>query len=617
MVLNEWANAALAHQFGNYIDVDGYYQGQCWDLAAHYAREVVGCPSLPTGSGGAEGVFRLHQAPIEQYFTLVANNPNDANQLPPAGALIVYGPTAGNPYGHIEIVMGANTAGVDVIYQDGFNPTQGPLRKFRKWGSLPCMGWLVPKTQAKPDLQPYQRVVADAGVYRRKTPSMNETAIELFNSGDVLDFGGWLYGQVIDGNNIWFKGRYSDTYFWSGAFEDTSNHDLADLNPVQPTIPALQPTQRVVGDGGLNVRSEPSTLGQIIKVYPQGTTIDCTGFKNGATVDGNKVWFKTVDGWVWSGGLTDISTNYLADMNDATTSTPEPTITYPASTNDASITKVYNKKNPLPENYAPTDLVPVGSQTLRKEAANSIALMKLVTSSLTPASGYRSFETQKTIYENYVSHDGQEAADRYSARPGYSEHQTGLTMDFAPIDDSFKNFAAYKFLTENGYKYGWILRYPADKEAVTGYMSEPWHWRYVGVDVATDMHSKGVTTLEEYYDIEGGGYPVVTEEPETPAEPDDGDTPTTTPELLPTTLNAYVTSIIRTAVPYLVGLVGSIAIASHLILPAGTLELLTALLTFLLGTGWYVVWRWLETKFPQLGWFLGRASQPIYPKEEK
>lgn len=618
MTLQEWANAALAHQFGNYIDVDGYYQGQCWDLAAHYAREVVGCPSLPTGSGGAEGVYRLFQNPIPQYFEKVANNPNDPNQLPPAGALIVYGPVAGNPYGHIEIVMGANTAGVDVVYQDGFNPTQGPLRKFRKWGTLPCMGWLVPKTQAKPALQGSQRIVADGGVNRRSDPSTNNAPVETFAKGDVLDFGGWLYGQVIDNNNVWFKGRYSDTYFWSGAFTDTGAHDLTDLNPAKPTVTPLAPTQRVVGDGGLNVRSEPTTLGQIIKVLPQGTVIDCQGFKNGATVSGNAVWFRTVDGWVWSGGLTDASTHDLTDLNTPTPTTPVDV--FPAPTTDPLVTTVLNKKHPIsPLTYSPSDLVTVGSQKLRSEAAAAYTLMfdKANTAgiALTPVSGFRSYDAQKTLFDNYVKQDGKEKAETYSARPGYSEHQTGLTMDIGLVDDSFKDSSASKWLLENAYKYGWILRYPSDKVAVTGYMYEPWHWRYVGVTVAADMKAKNITTLEEYYGVQGGDY--ADNEPTKPTEPTTPTEPTKPTEPVPGDLDAYVTSIIRTAVPYLVGLVAAFATTHKLILPAGTLELLTALLTFLFGTGWYIVWRWLETKFPQLGWFLGKASQPIYPKEEK
>lgn len=524
MTLQEWANAALTHQFGNYIDVDGYYQGQCWDLAAHYAREVVGCPSLPTVTGGAEGVYTRFAAPIPDYFTKVANNPSDANQLPPAGALIVYGPTSGNRYGHIEVVMGANASGVDVILQDGFNPTRGPFRDFRRWGTLPTLGWLVPKTQAKPQLQDFQRIVAKDGVYRRSSPSINETAIELFKGGDVLDFAGWLYGQPIDNNNVWYKGRYSDTYFWSGAFTDSSKNGLTDLNPVTPQ-PPKDPAQRIVGDGGLNVRSEASTMDQIIKVLAPGTVVTVQGFKTGANIDGNSTWFRIADGWVWSGGLTDASTSGISDVNPATP-TPQPETEYPKPTTDVSVSAVYNKKHPLPEGYEPSDLVTLSNgQRLRSEAAKSLELMKRLTTSLNPASGYRSFATQTTLYNNYVAQDGKEAADRYSARPGYSEHQTGLTMDFAPIDDSFRNTQAYKFLTENGYKFGWINRYPDGKESITGFMTEPWHWRYVGVDVATDMFNKKVNTLEEYFNVEGGAYQAQAETPDTPETPEEPEDP--------------------------------------------------------------------------------------------
>lgn len=397
-----------------------------------------------------------------------------------------------------------------------------------------------PVSDAK--LQGFQRRVSNPdGVNGRSAPNTAASIVKEFTQGEVLDFKGFVVGQdpYGNGNLIWFVGRYSDTYWYSGAFEDKDTHDLPNLTPQETPTP-----------------NNPST---------------------------------------------------------------------PSVPNARPVTEVVNKKHPInPLHYVPTDLTSVGGQLLRTEAANSLLIMKMAAEkanvTLVPQSGYRSYDAQNNLYKQYVAVDGQAKADTYSARPGFSEHQTGLTMDFAPIDDSFKNFAAYKFLTENGYKYGWILRYPADKEAVTGYMSEPWHWRYVGVDVATDMHNKGITTLEEYYGIEGGGYvdtPMPKDdEPETPVETDPPrPIPADTP--IPATLNEYVTSIIRTAVPYLVGLASSIAVTHKLALPAGTLELLTALLTFLFGTGWYIVWRWLETKFPQLGWFLGKASQPIYPKEEK
>ena len=125
---------------------------------------------------------------------------------------------------------------------------------------------------------------------------------------------------------------------------------------------------------------------------------------------------------------------------------------------------------------------------------------------LTPGSGYRSYAVQKTVYDSYVAKDGQALADTYSARPGYSEHQTGLTMDFIPIEDSFAGTKQDKWLQANAHKYGFVLRYPADKTSTTGYMYEPWHYRFIGVDPAIEMKEKGITTLEEYYGVPGGLY---------------------------------------------------------------------------------------------------------------
>lgn len=119
------------------------------------------------------------------------------------------------------------------------------------------------------------------------------------------------------------------------------------------------------------------------------------------------------------------------------------------------------------------------------------------------ASGYRSYWDQKSIYNNYVSRDGQANADTYSARPGYSEHQTGLAFDLNSIDDSFTNTPEGKWVHDNCYRFGLILRYPKGKESITGYMHESWHMRYVGVELATKLYNGGDwITLEEYYGID-------------------------------------------------------------------------------------------------------------------
>ena len=119
------------------------------------------------------------------------------------------------------------------------------------------------------------------------------------------------------------------------------------------------------------------------------------------------------------------------------------------------------------------------------------------------ASGYRSYATQKRLYNNYVSSDGKEAADTYSARPGYSEHQTGLAFDLNSVEESFANTDEGKWVKDNCYRYGLIIRYPKGKESITGYIYEPWHLRYVGVELATKLYNNGDwITLEEYFGVD-------------------------------------------------------------------------------------------------------------------
>ena len=120
-------------------------------------------------------------------------------------------------------------------------------------------------------------------------------------------------------------------------------------------------------------------------------------------------------------------------------------------------------------------------------------------------SGFRSYDYQKTLYDNYVSRDGQAAADRYSARPGYSEHQTGLVFDLTDKSGNLlEDSRASQWLKDNAHNYGFIVRFQAGKEASTGYMPEAWHIRYVGKE-AKDIHDSGLS-LEEYFGIQGGDY---------------------------------------------------------------------------------------------------------------
>ncbi len=180
-------------------------------------------------------------------------------------------------------------------------------------------------------------------------------------------------------------------------------------------------------------------------------------------------------------------------------------------TDPTSIWVVANKQNPLnPKTYVPADLQAVGGgQQLRAESATALASLiagaKQQGLVINPLSGYRSYTTQVSVYNNEVKSYGQAVADSESARPGYSEHQTGLAIDVGGggcgIEDCFGTTPSGKWLAANAYTYGFIIRYPENKQAVTGYRYEPWHIRYVGTELAAEMQKQGVLTLEEFFGL--------------------------------------------------------------------------------------------------------------------
>lgn len=156
---------------------------------------------------------------------------------------------------------------------------------------------------------------------------------------------------------------------------------------------------------------------------------------------------------------------------------------------------VVNKTYPLPSSYNP------GVDSTAQAALNRMfSAAKSQGISLWIVSGFRSYSLQSQLYSNYAAQDGKAAADRYSARPGHSEHQTGLAFDLNSLSQSFENTPEGQWLAKNCYKYGFIIRFPKGKESKTGYMYEPWHVRYLGVDTATKVYNSGLC-LEEYLGI--------------------------------------------------------------------------------------------------------------------
>jgi zinc D-Ala-D-Ala carboxypeptidase len=186
----------------------------------------------------------------------------------------------------------------------------------------------------------------------------------------------------------------------------------------------------------------------------------------------------------------------------------------------SSLTVVVNKHRPLdPLSYVPKPLTRIKTEQLRSDAAQAYQQMvkaaKAERVNVVAVSGYRSYDHQASLYDSYVQQYGQETADTIAARPGHSEHQTGLAMDVGnssgvcALQDCFEDTPVGVWVAKNAHKHGFIIRYPKDEQDVTGYKYEPWHLRYVGIDLATKIQAGAVAgstsdidTMEEFFGLE-------------------------------------------------------------------------------------------------------------------
>ncbi|MBN7774310.1 M15 family metallopeptidase [Clostridium aminobutyricum] len=191
-----------------------------------------------------------------------------------------------------------------------------------------------------------------------------------------------------------------------------------------------------------------------------------------------------------------------------------------ALTNDINkgLLILVNKQHAVDKEYKPSDLTAIkyyaedrspSSRYMREEAAQAFNQMSEAAAqegyTIVVTTAYRSYEFQTQLYNNYVNTYGQAAADTFSAQPGKSEHQTGLSADVSSpsvhyeLTKKYIDTAEGKWLNDNAHKFGFIIRFPLGKEDITGYMYEPWHVRYVGKTAAEEIYTKGIT-LEEYWD---------------------------------------------------------------------------------------------------------------------
>ncbi len=172
-----------------------------------------------------------------------------------------------------------------------------------------------------------------------------------------------------------------------------------------------------------------------------------------------------------------------------------------------------NKYHKLDKDFTFDDIVPIGlqyayaNQSIREEVLENYLSMwhaaKKLDLSLIVNSSYRDYDFQDRLYNRYINNYGKEEADTFSARPGHSEHQTGLALDISAYNSVMENFEdtkEYEWMKDNAHFYGFILRYPEGKEHITGYKFEPWHYRYVGKEIAKEIYDLGIT-FDEYYEL--------------------------------------------------------------------------------------------------------------------
>jgi D-alanyl-D-alanine carboxypeptidase len=181
---------------------------------------------------------------------------------------------------------------------------------------------------------------------------------------------------------------------------------------------------------------------------------------------------------------------------------------------------IVNKHRPLkPANYVPANLVQprvalaVTGEAAQLNSTTAAAAERMFAAAaadgvtMTLASGYRSYATQTVTYNGWVSSQGRAAADTASARPGYSEHQTGWSFDIGDgggacsFQPCFAEQPAAVWAKANAHRFGFVVRYPWMQHTITGYFYESWHLRYVGVEAATDMRKRGIATLEQYFGV--------------------------------------------------------------------------------------------------------------------
>lgn len=311
--LQEW----MGQVFGHTIDLDNQSY-DCVDVSKSWAEYLTGKGWQTSLSWG--NAKDLYNNTGSTYWEHLPNG----NAAKP-GDIVVMSGAIGGGYGHTGVVVEVSGNNIVIYQQNTF--TQQPVYKgtYGMYQSF-ITGYLRPKTAFSVGAAPAalggnQRSVGSGGVNYRTEANRNAQVKQLFAEGEVLDFKGYIHGEAVDGNDIWFVGQYTGGYAWSGGFTDSGVHDLPNLTPTA----ALQGNQRQVGVDALNYRRTAQVApDNVIRTFAPGEILDFDGWIEGQEVDGNNVWFrgKYTGGFAWSGGFSDTGKHDLAQLTVPTVPVP-------------------------------------------------------------------------------------------------------------------------------------------------------------------------------------------------------------------------------------------------------------------------------------------------------
>lgn len=308
------------------IDLDNGSK-DCVDVSKSWIQYLTDVNwTKSAGWGNAKDIY------YQWYATYLTRVPR--GNAPKLGDIVCMDGTVGGGFGHTGVVVGVSGSNITIYQQDTF--TQQPVfTGVYNAHSSYVIGFLRPNANApftvekQTTLLGYQRVASYAANYR-DAPDANAKVLQTFVAGNVYDFKGYVHGESIDNNDVWFVGRHTGGYAWSGAFDDKGTHDLPNLTP-EPQE-ALLGYQRKVGDSVINYRRLPEIQpDNVIKTFNPGDVLDLDAYTEGATVDGSNIWFrgKHTKGWSHSGGFTDTGTHDLQKVSLEVIPVPVPTPTDP------------------------------------------------------------------------------------------------------------------------------------------------------------------------------------------------------------------------------------------------------------------------------------------------